>query len=62
MYEIKKDQDKYVICKNGKPLLLPCKMIKKKKVVFDNIEEANKYIRDVKRLMQNGEEYLETYK
>jgi hypothetical protein len=62
MYEIKKDQDKYVICKNGKPLLLPCKMIKKKKVVFDNIEEANKYIRDVKKLMQNGEEYLETYK
>tara|TARA_Y100000385_G_scaffold152602_1_gene158323 strand:- start:1806 stop:1994 length:189 start_codon:yes stop_codon:yes gene_type:complete len=62
MYEIKKEQDKYVICKNGKPLLLPCKMIKKKKVVFDNIEEAKKYIRNVKQLMQNGEEYLETYK
>lgn len=62
MYEIKKEQDKYVICKNGKPLLLPCKMIKKKKVVFDNIDEAKKYIRNVKQLMQNGEEYLETYK
>jgi hypothetical protein len=62
MYEIKKDKEKYVICKNGKPLLLPCKLIKKKQVVFDNIEEAQKYIKDAKQLIKRGEEYLEAYK
>jgi hypothetical protein len=36
-------------------------MIKKKRVEFNTIEEAEKYIEDVDKLMKNGEEYLERY-
>ena len=60
-YKIKKDQEKYVICKNDRPLYLPCKLVKKKRVEFDTEHEAQKYIEDVARLMQNGEEYLERF-
>lgn len=62
MYDIKKDKGKYVICKNGKPLLLPCKLVKKKEVIFDDIKEAQKYIKDVEELIKRGDEYLESYK
>ena len=47
--------------KSKNALHLPCKMMKKKRVEFDTKHEAQKYIEDVARLMQNGEEYLERF-
>jgi hypothetical protein len=62
MYNIRQeDTDRYVIYKGDNALYLPCKMIKKKRVEFNTIEEAEKYIEDVDKLMKNGEEYLERY-
>ncbi len=60
-YNIKKDQDKYVICKNDKPLLLPCKLIKLKQVEFDTEEEAKAYIDDVNQLIKNNQDYVERF-
>ncbi len=60
-YTIREEKSKFVIYKKDKPLLLPCKLIKKKKVEFDTRLEAEKYIEDVIRLVQNGEEYLERF-
>ena len=61
MYRIQKENDKYVVYKNQYALQLPCKLLKKKKVEFDTEQEASKYIKDVVRLMQKGEEYLERF-
>lgn len=55
------DESRFVIYKKDKPLLLPCKLIKLKKVEFDNRLEAEKYIRDVQKLCNNGKEYMEIY-
>ena len=55
------DESRFVIYKKDKPLLLPCKLVKKKKVEFDTRLEAEKYIENVIRLVQNGEEYLERF-
>ncbi len=55
------DESRFVIYKKDKPLLLPCKLVKKKKVEFDTRLEAEKYIEDVIRLVRNGEEYLERF-
>jgi len=55
------DESRFVIYKKDKPLLLPCKLVKKKKVEFDTRLEAEKYIEDVMRLVRNGEEYLERF-
>ena len=55
------DEFRFVIYKKDKPLLLPCKLVKKKKVEFDTRLEAEKYIENVIRLVQNGEEYLERF-
>jgi|TARA_B100001094_G_scaffold77332_1_gene73669 hypothetical protein len=55
------DEFRFVIYKKDKPLLLPCKLIKLKKVEFDNRLEAEKYIRDVQKLCNNGKEYMEIY-
>lgn len=60
-YKIKKDQEKYVIYKNEKTLYLPCKMMKKKRVEFDTKIEAEKYIKDIVILIQNGQEYIERF-
>lgn len=60
-YKIKKDQEKYVICKNDRPLYLPCKLVKKKRVEFDTQAEANKYIKDIQVLIKNGEDYIERF-
>ena len=61
MYRIQKENDKYVIYKNQYALQLPCKLLKKKTVEFDTEQEACKYIKDVVRLIQKGEEYLERF-
>ena len=55
------DEFRFVIYKKDKPLLLPCKLIKLKKVEFDSRVEAEKYIRDVKKLCDSGKEYMEIY-
>ena len=60
-YNIRQEGYKFVIYKNDKPLLLPCKLIKLKKVQFDTKLEAEKYIQDVERLFNSGEEYVEIY-
>ncbi len=60
-YTIREEKSKFVIYKKDKPLLLPCKLIKKKKVEFDSRLEAEKYIKDAIRLIQKGEEYLERF-
>tara|TARA_B100001778_G_scaffold179689_1_gene147744 strand:- start:59 stop:244 length:186 start_codon:yes stop_codon:yes gene_type:complete len=61
MYRIQQEDGKFVIYKSKNALHLPCKMMKKKRVEFDTKHEAQKYIEDVARLMQNGEEYLERF-
>ena len=60
-YTIRKEDSKFVIYKNNKPLLLPCKLTKLKKVEFEKESEAIDYIRYVKKLFHNGKEYLEIY-
>lgn len=60
-YDIKEDQGKYVIYKGYHALHLPCKMVKKKRVEFDTEEEARKYIEDVYKLIENGNEYIERF-
>ena len=60
-YQIKKDQDKYVIYKNKYALYLPCKLMKKKRVEFNTQKEAEQYIQDIAKLIKNGEEYIESY-
>tara|TARA_B100002019_G_scaffold292766_1_gene317018 strand:- start:3406 stop:3600 length:195 start_codon:yes stop_codon:yes gene_type:complete len=60
-YQIKKDQDKYVIYKNKYALHLPCKLMKKKRVEFSTKKEAEQYIQDIAKLIKNGEEYIESY-
>jgi|TARA_Y100000389_G_scaffold24722_1_gene21388 hypothetical protein len=55
------DKFRFVIYKNEKPLLLPCKLTKLKKVEFDNRLEAEKYISDVQKLCNSGKEYMEIY-
>lgn len=60
-YNIRQEGHKFVIYKKDKPLLLPCKLIKLKKVEFDTKLEAEKYIQDVERLFNSDEEYVEIY-
>ena len=55
------DEFRFVIYKKDKPLLLPCKLIKLKKVEFDNRLEAEKYIKNVQKLCDSGKEYMEIY-
>ncbi len=61
-YTIRQEGEfRFVIYKKDKPLMLPCKLIKLKKVEFDSRLEAEKYIEDVKKLCNSGKEYVEIY-
>lgn len=61
-YNIRQEDTKFVIYKKDKPLLLPCKLIKLKKVEFDTRLEAEKYIENVEKLLcDGGKEYVEIY-
>ena len=61
VYRIQKENDKFVIYKSDKALLLPCKMLKKKRVEFDNESDAMNYIRYISHLIKSGKEYVEIY-
>lgn len=61
MYVIKYKDEKWTIYKNDKPLMLPCKLTKLKKVQFDTEEEACNYIRYVSKLISSDKNYLEIY-
>lgn len=61
-YHIKEIDNKFFIYKRDKPLLLPCKLMKRKKVSFDTREEAENYIKYVDKLVSSGEEYMEYIK
>lgn len=51
----------YVIYKGDKPLMLPCKLMKRQIVQFGTEIEAEKYIAHVLTLISTGKEYLEIY-
>jgi len=61
VYRIQKENDKFVIYKSDKALLLPCKMLKNKRVEFDNESDAMNYIRYISHLIKSGKEYMEIY-
>ena len=60
-YHIKEIGEKFFIYKGQKALLLPCKLIKRKKVCFDTRKEAEEYIEYVLKLITSGQEYMELY-
>tara|TARA_B100001778_G_scaffold60621_1_gene47147 strand:- start:2401 stop:2589 length:189 start_codon:yes stop_codon:yes gene_type:complete len=60
-YTVRKEDSKFVVYKNDKPLLLPCKLTKLKKVEFEKESEAKDYIRYINKLFHSGKEYLEIY-
>jgi len=60
-YTIRKEDSKFVVYKNDKPLLLPCKLTKLKKVEFEKESEARDYVRYATELFNREKEYLEIY-
>ena len=60
-YHIKEIDNKFFIYKGQKALLLPCKLMKRKKVCFDSKQEAEEYIKYVVKLVTSGQEYMELY-
>lgn len=59
MYTIKQDESGWTVLKNDKPLVIPFKFQKYKKLSFKTQKDAQAYIDNVYHLIKNGEEYQE---